>query len=293
MNFPTANALYDIRVDFTSTTTSFSLSWQYAGIAVTSIPSSQVFARTDVPNDAYGVTSGPFFQSLPLNLMIVADGTCASQSTSKGHGLTVATAGSAASFTITARDSFVNDRGLAEDAWAISFFGPSRLIGSAFPDTRNFFTNYVPPLTSGSYSNVQGAGRYSAAYTLTVGGLYTVNVVDVSSGGLNAQYYCNSWLHGQPCYSTIDSNVDFNWGSGVVASPSSPPSPLYGSDYMSVRWSGYFMLESADTVTFYTQTDEGLRLFVDDILLECTRSSLSIAKQQTSHIADSCTAQLT
>jgi hypothetical protein len=213
-----------------------------------------------------GVTSGPFFSASQSQLMVVAEGTSASQSNCKGPGLTVATAGASATFTITARDSYANDRGLAEDAWAINFIGPSKQAAAAWGDTR-VPSNYAPPLTANAYALVQGAGRYLAAYTLTVSGLYTSNILRLSSGGLLAEMYCNSWLHGEPCSTVIDPNIEFNWGSGVIKSPSAPPSPLFGSDYMSFRWSGYFLLESADLVTFYTQTDEGLRLYVDGDLL--------------------------
>ena len=37
------------------------------------------------------------------------------------------------------------------------------------------------------------------------------------AGGINGRYYSNLWLQGEPSAKTIDANVNFNWGSGLVS----------------------------------------------------------------------------
>lgn len=81
-----------------------------------------------------------------------------------------------------------------------------------------------------------------------------------SSGtGLQAQYY-----QGQDFtdlkLSRIDPTIDFNWASG------SPDASL-GSDNYSIRWIGQIQPNFAETYTFYTSSDDGIRLWVDGQLL--------------------------
>ena len=74
--------------------------------------------------------------------------------------------------------------------------------------------------------------------------------------GLTAQYYNNMWLLGTPALSVVDPSVNFNWGTSTVQPLVGPGSVVLGSDYMSVRWSGYIMPELAETYTFYASADE-------------------------------------
>jgi hypothetical protein len=56
----------------------------------------------------------------------------------------------------------------------------------------------------------------------------------------------------------IDSTVNFNWGSGS-------PDPAMGADTFSVRWTGYVEPLYSQTYTFYTQSDDGVRLWVNGV----------------------------
>jgi hypothetical protein len=81
-----------------------------------------------------------------------------------------------------------------------------------------------------------------------------------SSGtGLQAQYY-----QGQDFtdlkLSRIDPTIDFNWASGA-------PDALLGADHYSVRWTGQIQPNFTETYTFYTNSDDGVRLWVDGQLL--------------------------
>lgn len=59
----------------------------------------------------------------------------------------------------------------------------------------------------------------------------------------------------------IDSVVNYSWGEGSPAASNIP------FDNFTVRWSGTVQPYFTDTLTFFTVTDDGVRLWVDDSLL--------------------------
>ncbi len=60
--------------------------------------------------------------------------------------------------------------------------------------------------------------------------------------------------------SRLDATVDFNWGSGS-------PDPSIGVDTFSVRWTGQVQPQYSQTYTFYTNSDDGIRLWVNGQLV--------------------------
>ena len=54
----------------------------------------------------------------------------------------------------------------------------------------------------------------------------------------------------------IDPTVDFNWGSAS-------PDPSVNPDGFTVRWTGMITVPASATYTFYTMTDDGIRLWVN------------------------------
>ncbi len=73
--------------------------------------------------------------------------------------------------------------------------------------------------------------------------------------GLAGEYFDNSDLTGTKLLRT-DSTVNFNWGTGS-------PDPSIASDTYSVRWTGQVQALYNETYTFYTTSDDGVRLWVD------------------------------
>lgn len=57
-----------------------------------------------------------------------------------------------------------------------------------------------------------------------------------------------------------DPDVNFNWGTAA-------PMPGINADGFSVRWTGRITPKTTGTYTFYADTDDGVRLWVDDKLL--------------------------
>ena len=58
----------------------------------------------------------------------------------------------------------------------------------------------------------------------------------------------------------LDETVTFDWGMGT------PGAPVTVDDF-SVRWTGQVDVPAADTYSFITTTDDGVRLWVDGQLL--------------------------
>jgi mono/diheme cytochrome c family protein len=79
------------------------------------------------------------------------------------------------------------------------------------------------------------------------------------SGGLIGRYFNNTTLSGTPALTRTEV-VDFGWGSNA-------PGPGIGRDNFSVRWTGEVRTTTAGAYYFRTYTDEGVRLWVNGVLL--------------------------
>lgn len=96
------------------------------------------------------------------------------------------------------------------------------------------------------------------------GGLSGSHEVDVivsngPGGGLTGEYYDNMDFTNLRLTRT-DATVNFDWGGGS-------PDPSIGADQFSVRWTGQVQANATETVTFYTTTDDGVRLWVNNVLI--------------------------
>jgi hypothetical protein len=97
-------------------------------------------------------------------------------------------------------------------------------------------------------------------YEHTGGALVTLAWERLSGdSGWQGQYYDNIDLNGDPVLRRTDSAIDFDWGDGS-------PYTSVPADSFSVRWS-YTVGFAAGTYRFFTSTDDGVRLWVDNQLL--------------------------
>jgi hypothetical protein len=74
-------------------------------------------------------------------------------------------------------------------------------------------------------------------------------------GGVKGEYY-NGTNFDTFRLARIDAGVNFDWGSGS-------PDPLVNADTFSTRWTGLVRPRFSQTYTFYTSSDDGVRLWVD------------------------------
>jgi glucose/arabinose dehydrogenase len=124
------------------------------------------------------------------------------------------------------------------------------------------------PQSSGttSYEFASWSDGGAAAHTISTPSANTTYTATYrpagSSGsgtGLAAEYFDNADFTGTRI-ARVDPTVDFIWGSG------SPASSL-GVDTFSARWIGQIEAPYTGTYTFYTQSDDGVRLWVNGVQL--------------------------
>ncbi len=104
---------------------------------------------------------------------------------------------------------------------------------------------------------VFGAGANTTISELDAGN-YTFSVINQSGSGLSAEYFNNRTLSGTPVLSRIDETVDFDWDNGGPGSP-------VGNNNFSVRWAGKILPLYSEQYTFFTNSDDGIRLWVNGI----------------------------
>lgn len=80
-----------------------------------------------------------------------------------------------------------------------------------------------------------------------------------SGNGLSGEYY-DAINFTQRRVTRTDATVNFDWGTGS-------PDPSIGADTFSVRWTGQAQPQFSETYTFYTRTDDGVRLWVNGSLI--------------------------
>jgi hypothetical protein len=86
------------------------------------------------------------------------------------------------------------------------------------------------------------------------------------TNGLRAEYYDGDYSSGgeQVAFNDlftiqIDPNIDYNWGNDR------PMTGMDSNDF-SVRWTGYIEPRFSESYTFYSVTDDGVRVYIDNIL---------------------------
>ena len=114
--------------------------------------------------------------------------------------------------------------------------------------------------TSHTYSD---EGSYDVRLTVTgANGVVTVlkadyiTVGNFVTGGLTATYFDNIDLSG-PSITRVDPTIDFDLGTGS-------PDPQIGPNTFSARWTGKVVPQFSQTYTFTTESDDGVRLFIND-----------------------------
>jgi hypothetical protein len=74
--------------------------------------------------------------------------------------------------------------------------------------------------------------------------------------GLLGQYFEGNAFEGKPRV-RVDTDLSFQWHGGG-------PFPDWRNDGFSARWSGHFQVPETEDYEFFTYSDDGVRLFIDD-----------------------------
>ena len=85
------------------------------------------------------------------------------------------------------------------------------------------------------------------------------DVVIGTGNGLLGTYFNNADLT-DPRLRRVDPTVNFEWGYGS-------PAPVIDANSFSVRWTGRVLAQFTETYRFFTRSDDGVRLWVNDRLL--------------------------
>lgn len=121
----------------------------------------------------------------------------------------------------------------------------------------------VRPKSSDTYTLDGATDQFAAPHSSASFAYDTLGrMTDQTTGvdtGLKAEYYDNSDLTNLK-FTRLDATVDNLWGTGT-------PFPSLGVDTFSVRWTGYVQPQYSGTYTFYTYSDDGVRLWVNGTLL--------------------------
>jgi hypothetical protein len=105
----------------------------------------------------------------------------------------------------------------------------------------------IETLGTGTSTTISGLSEGTYSYT-------------VKKAGLTAEYFNNTTLSGQPVITRTDATVDFDWGNNS-------PDNLINNDVFSVRWSGEVQPLVSDNYIFRTNSDDGVRLWVNGALV--------------------------
>ncbi len=119
------------------------------------------------------------------------------------------------------------------------------MVGPTFSDTT------LTPGATHTYTvrALDAAGNRSTTATTSA------VVPAVAATGLTGTYFDTATLTTQKLVRT-DKTIEFNWGAGS-------PATSIGRDTFSVRWTGKILPVANETYTFYTQSDNGARLWVN------------------------------
>ncbi len=91
-------------------------------------------------------------------------------------------------------------------------------------------------------------------FTTHKGDVWSFTTAD-AGGGVKGDYYNGTDLR-DLVLTRMDPQINFSWGSDS-------PDPLIDVDLFSVRWTGEVEAAFTETYTFYTMSDDGVRLWVD------------------------------
>ncbi len=148
------------------------------------------------------------------------------------------------------------------------YVGRNRLTReNAVKNTRDKRTQVISYLSAKEASQV-ALSKYIESHTINEfsAGLCAegeVTNIEGKGTGLEATYFRTVDLKGAPFFYRTDTGINFNWNKGAANVPSIPGPP---GDFFSIRWVGRVKAPVTGKYTFQTESDDGVRLWVNDSL---------------------------
>ena len=84
---------------------------------------------------------------------------------------------------------------------------------------------------------------------------------NLKTAGLQAEYFNNKTLSGEPVYTRVATSINHNWKKA------SPKKGVVNADKFSIRWSGVYKSSKDEELEFTLGGDDGYRMFIDDELV--------------------------
>ena len=141
----------------------------------------------------------------------------------------------------------------------VEFFANGAKLGEKTAGQYSYVWNNVPPghyLVTARATDNSGATADASPVYVTVGANGTESVPVIGSGtGLTGQYFASTDFT-LPRLTRLDPAVSFDWAGG------SPDSTI-PADMFTVRWTGKIEPKYTETYTFYTQSDDGSRVWIN------------------------------
>jgi peptidoglycan/xylan/chitin deacetylase (PgdA/CDA1 family) len=120
----------------------------------------------------------------------------------------------------------------------------------------------ITGLTNGSLYHFKAFSRLGTVWStgVAVSATPAAGVINPVLGCLKASYFSNKTLTGTPVITKGESKIDYNWGAGA---------PIIGlpANQFSARWEGTITPPVTGLYTFTATVDDGVRLWVNDILI--------------------------
>jgi len=123
--------------------------------------------------------------------------------------------------------------------------------------------------TGEAVTKLYWSGTNTAKQIIPQSQLYPVAIAPpaASGNGLQGVYYNGTSLAGEPLLTRVDSVINFELTYSKQPVVLSPAPGLVPEDLYSVRWTGQVQPLFSETYTFYTQSDDGVRLWVNGVQL--------------------------
>jgi hypothetical protein len=134
-------------------------------------------------------------------------------------------------------------------------------LDSSIPTTNS--TLYSAPFVLTNTAVVKARAFKDGAVDSQMASATFYNVASLGNGtGLTGNYWSNQLktFNGSPTLTRVDATVNFDWSNGA-------PDPGISADHFTVRWLGDVQPLFSETYTFYTTTDDGVRLWVNNQLI--------------------------
>ncbi len=150
----------------------------------------------------------------------------------------------------------------ADLSWTAGFGGKLHTVyfGDNFDDVNNAAGGLPQGITTYALETLEPEKTYYwrvdefDAITTIKGNIWSFTVAG-TGGGIRGNYY-QGMNFDSIALTRIDPQINFAWGDGE-------PDPAVGADNFSCRWTGEVEAAFTETYTFYTMSDDGVRLWID------------------------------